>query len=60
VQQIEHLDSSKTAEILDMLRLPVAAAIARLGKRGFLDHMIKPQQRQSILPAFFSNFANDA
>ncbi|PMB24537.1 vWA domain-containing protein [Fischerella thermalis] len=37
VQQIGHLDTSYTAEILDMPKLPVAAAIARLGKRGFLD-----------------------
>ncbi|BAZ67672.1 MAG: VWA domain-containing protein [Pelatocladus maniniholoensis HA4357-MV3] len=45
VQQIGHLDSSKTAEILDMPRLPVAGAIARLGKRGFFDHLIKARSR---------------
>jgi von Willebrand factor type A domain len=36
VQEFEQIDISKSAEVLDSPRLPVAAAIARLGKRGFL------------------------
>lgn len=35
VQQMSQLDINKTAEILNSPRLPVAASIARLGKRGF-------------------------
>lgn len=35
VQQLGHLDISETAEVLDCPRLSAAAAIARLGKRGF-------------------------
>jgi von Willebrand factor type A domain len=37
VQNLGHLDMSQTANILDCPPLQVAAAIARLGKRGFLD-----------------------
>jgi hypothetical protein len=36
VEQIGHLDISETAVVLDLPRLPIAAAVARLGKRGFL------------------------
>ena len=35
VEQMGQLDISKTAEVLGSPRLPVAASIARLGKRGF-------------------------
>ena len=35
VEQMRQLDISKTAEVLDSPRLPIAASIARLGKRGF-------------------------
>ncbi len=35
VEQMSQLDINKTAEVLDSPRLPVAASIARLGKRGF-------------------------
>jgi hypothetical protein len=36
VQNLGYLDLSETAEVLSSPRLPVAAAVARLGKRGFL------------------------
>ncbi|BAZ37951.1 hypothetical protein NIES4101_38770 [Calothrix sp. NIES-4101] len=36
VEQIGHLDISETAVVLQLPRLPVATAVARLGKRGFL------------------------
>jgi hypothetical protein len=36
VEQIGYLDIIETAVALDLPRLPVAAAVARLGKRSFL------------------------
>lgn len=35
IEQMSQLDINKTAEVLDSPRLPVAASIARLAKRGF-------------------------
>lgn len=40
VQRLGSLDVSATAETLACPRLQVASAIARLGKRGFLDALI--------------------